>query len=261
MLFHSRRFNLGRQDPCPIDISEDAGIRKLHFGGDDTQSAMRISDPTELVLVYSRCMFGLLLFADIPQDIVLIGLGGGSIPKWIHAKLPNTRTICVELQEQVIRVARSMFYLPEDDARLQVVQGDGAAYVNAMSDPVDVLMLDAYTATGIAAPLATTDFFASCRDHLTENGILAVNLWGSDRHFNQYCERLGTVFDGRILLLPARQKGNIVAFAFHRPQPNMTWDALAKRAQKLEAEYGLEFTEFVSDLARLNPHNDRRLFV
>jgi len=182
MLFRSKRYSPGAQGDMVIDISEEFGIRKLHFGEDDTQSAMRVSDPIELILAYSRCMFGFMLFTDPPAEALLIGLGGGSIAKWIHEYLPQTQLTCVELQPQVVSVARSMFHLPEDDERLEVIVGDGAAHVWAMPEASsDLIMMDAYYATGIAPPLATTDFFAACRDKLTDNGVLAVNLWGSKR--------------------------------------------------------------------------------
>ena len=261
MLFRSKRYSPGAVGDIVVDVSEEAGIRKLHFGEHDTQSAMRVSDPNELVLAYSRCMFGFMLFADVPRAALLIGLGGGSIPKWMHEYLPQTRLTCVELHLQVVHAARSMFHLPEDDDRLRVVVGDGAAHVWQMEDMVDLIMMDAYSASGIAPPLATTDFFAACRDRLTENGVLAVNLWGSDKRFGEYCQRLSKVFDARVICLPARQKGNVIAFAFRRAQGNPQWAGLAAQAEKLKAEYGLEFDEFVSDLARMNPHNDRRLFL
>ena len=262
MLFRSKRYSPGAQGDMVIDISEEFGIRKLHFGEDDTQSAMRVSDPTELILAYSRCMFGFMLFTDPPAEALLIGLGGGSIAKWIHEYLPQTQLTCVELQPQVVSVARSMFHLPEDDERLEVIVGDGAAHVWAMPEASsDLIMMDAYSATGIALPLATTDFFAACRDRLTDYDVLTVNLWGSDKRFPEYRERLSKVFDGRVLCLPARQKGNVVAFGFKCSQNNPQWERLAERAEKLKAEYGLEFDEFVSDLARMNPHNDRRIFV
>ena len=262
MLFRSKRYSPGAQNDIVIDISEEFGIRKLHFGEDDTQSAMRVSDPNELVLAYSRCMMGFMLFTDAPRDALLIGLGGGSIAKWMHEYLPQTRLSCVELQAQVVNVARSMFHLPEDDERLEVIVGDGAAHVWQMpEESTELIMMDAYSATGIAPPLATTDFFAACRDRLTEDGILAVNLWGSDKRFGEYCQRLGKIFDQRVICLPARQRGNIIAFGFKRGQNNPQWARLAERADALKAQYKLEFDEFVTDLARMNPHNDRRLFI
>ncbi len=262
MLFRSKRFSKRDDDDIMIDVSEEGGIRKLHFGNDDTQSAMKVNAPNELLLAYSRCVFGSLLFLEPPQKMLLIGLGGGSIAKWVHEYLPNTHLTCVELFQQVVNVARSMFFLPPDDERLEVITGDGAAHVYNMADEsVDMIMMDAYSATGIAAPLASTDFFTACKHKLTDNGVLAVNLWSIDRRFEQYCTQLSEVFEGRLICLPARQKGNVIAFAFMRGQNSPQWERLTDKAKKLEAEYGLEFPEFVSDLARMNPHNDRRLFI
>lgn len=255
------RRNPREKDEPAIDISEKDGIRSLHLGSDAIQSSMRIKDPYELVLSYSRCMFGFLLLRDEPSDLVLIGLGGGSIPKFVHRHMPETRVVAVELLPQIVTVARSMFHLPPDDERLSVVVDDGAAYVEALSEPVGAIMLDAFGPTGIAPPLSTERFFGICRDRLVDDGVLLVNLWGSDPRFSTYVERLSNAFDGLVLCLPARQKGNIAALAFKRPSFNPSWAKLHERAVELENRYPIEFREFVSDLARMNLHNDRRLLI
>ena len=262
MLFRSKRVGSVSTHEIQIDVSDAFGIRKLHFGGDDTQSAMKVADPLELVLAYTRCAFGFLLLADAPREALLIGLGGGSIAKWIHAKMPETRLTVVELYAQVVSVAHSMFQLPPADERLQLEVGDGSAWVYQMPEAsTDLIIMDAYSASGIAEPLATVDFFNACRDKLRDDGVLAVNLWGSDKRFGQYRDRLAQAFDSRIVLLPARQKGNIMAFCFKRGFNNPSWASLGARAVALEVQYGLEFSEFVADLARLNAHNDRKLFI
>ncbi|TJZ71699.1 fused MFS/spermidine synthase [Chitiniphilus eburneus] len=261
MLFRSKRTHQG-VDELVIDVSEEFGIRKLHFGQDDTQSAMRVSDPLELVLAYTRCAFGVLLFIEPPREMLLIGLGGGSIAKWAYHKLKQTRITCVELHPQVVNVARSMFHLPLDDERLSVLVADGVAHVYAMPPAsTDLIMMDAYSSTGIVSSLISSDFLTACRDRLTDDGVLAINLWSSDKRFADYRNRLSGVFDGHVVCLPARQKGNVMAFAFNRPLNNPQWERLTERARALEATYDLEFGEFVADLARMNPHNDRRLFV
>lgn len=244
-----------------IDVSEKDGIRSLHLGSGAIQSSMRIKDPYELVLGYNRSLFGFLLFREPPRDFLMIGLGGGSIPKFVHKHMPDTRTVVVELLPQIIGVARSMFHLPPDDERLQVIQGDGAEYVANMTAPVDGILLDAYGSTGIVEPLATEAFFAQCRDKLTGDGVLLVNLWQSDPRFNVYVDRLSRAFDNHILCLPVRQRGNVATLCFNRSQHNPTWASLKERASALELRYPLEFREFASDLAHMNEHNDRRLLI
>lgn len=261
MLRLGKRVHKAFDDDVVVDISEKDGIRSLHLGSEAIQSSMRLKDPTELVLGYSRCLFAFLLFREPPRDLVMIGLGGGSIPKFVYKHMPETRIVAVELLPQIISVARAMFFLPPDDERLHVIQGDGAAHVAQIADPVDAILLDAFGPTGIATDLSTEAFFGQCHDRLTNDGVLLVNLWGSDPKFNAYVDRLSRAFDGKVLCLPARQRGNVAALCFKRSYHNPTWASLVERATELEARYPLEFREFVSDLARMNVHNERRLMI
>lgn len=262
MLFHQKHRGLAQPT---LGISEKLGVRTLHLGNSDTQSAMRIVDPDTLVLAYSRCMFGFFLWCDIPRHALLIGLGGGSIPKWVHRHLIETHLTCIELYPEVIQAARSMFFLPRDDERLSVFAGDGAAYLSETEKKFDLLMMDAYSATGIADTLTTVDFFKQCHDRLNKNGILAINLWRSDPYFKEYEKRLTAVFGNRLLCLPARKQGNILVFALKEgleaEEYQLQWTTLSKRAKNLKLQYGLEFDQFVSDLTHFNPHNAQRVFM
>lgn len=261
MLRFGKRVHKAFNDDVVVDVSEKDGVRSLHLGSEAIQSSMRVRDPYELVLGYSRCMFAFLLFRDVPKTMVMVGLGGGSIAKFVHRYMPTTHAVTVELMPQIVSVARSMFLLPQDDDRMQIIVGDGAEYIGNMVNPVDVIMLDAYGAEGIAEPLATEDFFGRCRDRLSAEGVLLVNLWGSDSKFNAYVDRLSRAFDGLVICLPARQRGNVTAICFKNGCNNPTWSSLNDRATVLEAHFPLEFKEFVTDLARMNVHNDRRLLV
>ena len=81
-----------------VRVAEERGIRSLYLGSDTIQSSMRLSDPTELVLTYTHAMMGFLLcLPSAPAAILHIGLGGGSLPRFCHARLPDTRNIAVEL--------------------------------------------------------------------------------------------------------------------------------------------------------------------
>ncbi|HEY9100506.1 polyamine aminopropyltransferase [Chitinimonas sp.] len=256
-----KRVHKDFNDDVVVDVSEKDGIRSLHLGSEAIQSSMRVRDPYELVLGYSRCMFAFLLFRDVPREVLQIGLGGGSISKFIHRHMPTTRSVTVELLPQIVSVARSMFFLPPDDERLEVIVGDGAQHIAAMSHQVDVILLDAFGPTGIAESLSTEDFFGRCREQLTDDGVLLVNLWGSDPKFGAYVDRLTRAFDGLVLCLPARQRGNVTALCFKRGCNSPTWDSLRERAAVLEAHFPLEFGEFVADMTRMNTHNDRRLLI
>ena len=96
-----------------IDISEEAGVRYLHFGSDWVQGAMRIARPWALELSYTReMMAGLLLRREHPpKSALLIGLGTGSLAKFIYRNLPGCRITIIEINPQVEYVARQYFKL------------------------------------------------------------------------------------------------------------------------------------------------------
>ena len=91
------------------------------------QSAMRIKDPFALELEYTRGMLAFLLFQPDPRDIALIGLGGGSLAKYIHRHLPDSRLTALEINAEVVAAARSYFLLPQDDARPGALRAAWAA--------------------------------------------------------------------------------------------------------------------------------------
>ena len=59
-----------------IEVSEERGVRYLHFGTEWVQCAMRLSRPHQLVLAYTQEMLSFLLFRPAPRNVLMIGLGG-----------------------------------------------------------------------------------------------------------------------------------------------------------------------------------------
>ena len=244
-----------------VEVSEKDGVRRMHLGTDTVQSAMRVNDPFALEVAYTRSMMAFLLFHPDPHECLMIGLGGGSTAKWVYKHLPAAHTTVIELNPQVVQLARAYFHVPADDARLHVVIGDGAQYVEKHGASCDVLMVDGYDEVAQAEALTTPMFYASCRAALKPHGVLVVNLWGSDKRYQEYLGLISTNFDGVYLCLPAEQRGNVIVFAFER-SPNMPkWDDLRARAGRMEAQYGLEFVRFAEGFRKLNLHNDKRLLV
>lgn len=244
-----------------VDVSEADGVRSLHLGSSTVQSSMRINAPYELVLNYTRGIMLFLLFKPQARYVLTIGLGGGSIPKFIHHHLPDIHSRVVELNPQVIAIARSHFHLPADDERLQVIHGDGAAYLREHEASADVLILDAFDSHGLAPELSSQDFFDSCAQAIGDDGMAAFNLWGSDKNFDLYLQRIEQSFDGRVLVLPTGRPGNIIVFGFNRVPGDLRWASLRERAKALEAQHGIQFLEFVERLRDHNPNTSNRLML
>lgn len=244
-----------------VEVSEREGVRRLHLGSDTVQSAMRVKAPDALEVAYTRAMMAFLLFQTQTEVITMIGLGGGSTAKWLYRHLPEAHITVVEINPDVLPIARAYFYLPVDDARLQVLIGDGADYVAAHAQSCDVLMVDGYDEVAQAPSLITPEFYAHCRAALKPRGVLVINLWASDKRYRYYLDTITACFDGLFVCLPATERGNVVVLAFER-SPNMpAWETLQQRAQALQARYGLEFLKFVEDLKKMNLHNAKRLII
>lgn len=244
-----------------VYVSEKFGVRALHIGSDTIQSAMRVARPHELEISYTRSMMAFLLFHPDPRQVLMVGLGGGSLAKFIYHRLPRTRAVAVEVNPRVVAVARQFFHVPPDDQRLAVVIGDGAAYVSNDKLTADVIMVDGYDAESQVEALSTPGFYRDCARALGGSGILVVNLWGGDRNFTTCVERIARAFDHRVACLPAGKPGNVVVLAMRQSPGQPTWQELRARAAGLERTYGLEFMRFVQELPAMNPHDRERLLL
>lgn len=241
-----------------VEVSETNGVRSLHLGSETIQSAMRVRDPLALELTYSRAIMCFLLFNPQVKNVLSIGLGGGSITKYIHAYCPHIISTVVELNPKVIQVARSQFYVPENDARLEVIEGDGLDYLAEHPSTAEVLIIDAFDGNGIMPEFSSQSFFDLCAQAMLENGIFAINLWGSDKNFDIYLQRIQQTFEHRVLVLRTANPGNTVVFGFNRLPAHITLSSLHELATEFEVQHQIEFSHFVGRLIEANPTTNNR---
>ncbi|MFZ2855686.1 MAG: fused MFS/spermidine synthase [Rhodocyclaceae bacterium] len=241
-----------------IEISEQAGVRSLHFNSDWVQGAMRVRRPNALELDYTREMMAGLLLRERPwpRSALLIGLGAGSLAKFIYHQLPDTRITVVEINPQVEVVARLHFKLPDDPKRLRVIIGDGADYMLKEGSRYDSILVDGFDKNARAGVLDTLPFYQACRARLSDNGLLAVNLLGRSRGFQASTARIGQAFDGRSLVFPACDSGNAIAFATAGEPVNAAFAELRLRAEQLKQESGLNLLPTVARLKQASPSVD-----
>lgn len=244
-----------------ISLSEERGIRTLHFGSLWIQGAMRIADPFHLELEYTRDLFAGLLFNPAPRHITLIGLGAGSATKFAWKQFPKARITNVEINPAVIACARTHFALPADSRRMQTVCEDGEAYLGGKPGSTNYLIVDAYDAAARGPVLSSPEFYAHCRAALALEGssVLAVNLFGKHASFRLNIRNIGRAFDGRMLALPATDRGNVIVFAFAGEPIDVAIADLRKQATALKAATGLEFPKWLTGLRSANKIDGDRL--
>lgn len=223
--------------------------RRMHFTNHATQSAMLLADPDALIAQYTRKMMAFLLFNPNPKHIVMIGLGGGSLAKFCYRHLPRSRITVVEISEEVIAL-REEFCIPKDDERFRVVHADGARYVEQLDEPMDVLLIDAFDADGIALSLAKSDFYGSAARQLTGNGMLVMNFWGPCDRYVDNLTQARAAFGDSLLLVPVSGDVNVLLFAFKQVPPQAITDELEAVARKLQMRLTLDFPRYLRRLCQ-----------
>ena len=237
----------------PIDISEEAGVRYLHFGSTWVQGAMRIARPWNLELEYTREMMAALLLregARWPRKVLLIGLGAASLTKFLYRNRPLAHLTIVEIEPGVVAAARQFFKLPEDDKRIHLVIGDGAEYVLGTGKNFDLILVDGFNEHAHPGALNTLPFYQACRSRLSDVGVLAVNLLGLSRGVMGGFAHICTAFEDRALMFPACESGNTIAFAAEGEAIEISLDDLKENALTLKEEAGLNLLPTLTRLAQ-----------
>ena len=239
---------LAESYPKPFVI-DDGKSRYLYFNVRLMQSEMALKAPHDLALRYTQKMMGFLLFHPRPKRIALIGLGGGSIVKFCHRRLPGVHITAVELDPDVIAL-RDAFLVPADDERLQIIEGDGAAYIEQTEKGIDALLVDAFDRTGFAPALANREFFENAYAKLSGNGVLVVNLAGDKDSYAGLIGEAMHVFDDQVIVISVPDDGNHILYAFKEKYFEPRWRWLHNHAKELRARLGLDFPAFAQKMER-----------
>lgn len=244
-------------DYGPIDVVDESGgrLRSLHFGSSARQSTMFVNRPDDLTLEYTRCMMTAMLFLDgDPERVLMLGLGGGSMVKFLLRWCSGCAVDVAELRPAVVEVAQRYFALPDTHQRLHIYVGDGANFMRRSPPaPWDLVLLDLHTSEGMSPVVLGSDFLPACRRHTATAGVFAANLWyGIDLIAERRVRQLLESCFARVLYLPVAGKRNCIALGLPGQQLP-AWRELEARANDWKARADLNLPELLQDLARRNP--------
>jgi spermidine synthase len=231
--------------PLPeVNISEDGEVRFLHLGTEWIQGSMLLDAPFDIELEYVQRMMAWLLFVA-PDTVhkrraLQLGLGSAALTKFCFKRL-RMDTTAIEINPQVVAVCRRWFKLPPDSARLRVLLADAGEAIRAPEHRgrYDALQVDLYDHEAAAPVLDSTDFYADCRNALTDEGCLTVNLFGRDASFERSLRHIADAFgaDAVWQFKPTRE-GNTVVLAQRHASRTGRLDMLA-RAEAVQQRWGL----------------------
>lgn len=228
------------------------GYRELIFDFDGTldssdcvQSEMKLSDPLELSMPYVRHIMAALPLVKNPQHILIIGLGGASMQRYLYRLLPDAIIETAELDPAVVKVATSYFFFKED-VRQIVHLGDGRKFIESSKDKYDIIFLDAFSATAIPYPLSTRQFLEAIKDHLVPGGIVCANLWEFLPEYRDMLKTYATVFAELHLLKCPYSGGNVILVA-NPDKAGLTAQTWTDKARTFEKLYptGLDLPRLI----------------
>lgn len=210
----------------------------LQFSIAAVQSEMCPIFPNRLMLGYTQTIMGFLLFNPDPENIGMIGLGGGSLPKYCFTHLPNSTITVAENNPDVIALSE-YFHIPKDGSRFHIICADGADFVKNRSTQYDVLIVDGFDARGQPEQLCTQEFYDDCYQSLSSDGILVINLLEPDNRNDDRIQRISKSFENEIIVLNALDSFNKIVFAFKGTTSLLPDHVLVGRLRSLELDHSI----------------------
>ena len=244
-----------------VTLSEYAGVRSLHLNSIWVQGAMRISKPLKLELEYIQRMMAPLLW-QAPETwregrCVQLGLGAAALSKFCHQVLGRPTTV-VELHGGVVAACRQWFHLPTPSDSFEVGLEDAGSWVQRaeLRGQVRLLHVDLYDHDAAAPVLDDVAFYAACRELLTPDGAMSVNLFGRQASFANSCDRLAQAFGAaQVWRLSSTKEGNTVVVATRENAlPDKT--ELQRRATTIDAALGLPAKRWLRGLKPWTSNTD-----
>jgi spermidine synthase len=185
-----------------VVTEDDQGMRTLLFGNQGVpQSVVKVGELDHLQLPYARAMVSGLALCPEPKRVLIVGLGGGAIPSFLHKHYLQTRIDAVDIDPVVVEAAKEFFGFRED-ATLKAYAQDGRQFIEERPNAYDVIFLDAFGSESIPYHLATREFLTAVRRAITAKGVVLADVWGPDSNplYNSMVRTYQEVFDELYIL-------------------------------------------------------------
>lgn len=225
-----------------VVVRDVEGIRYLFLQPDplaepdfanDIQTEMDLEDPKHPMYFYAQALISSVMFAPRVTSALVIGLGGGVIPKYLHHYFPECRITAVEIVQEVIDVAVSQFFVPNDD-RCRLVCDDALEFVHKTKDTYDLIFMDAYgdSEDAFIEGMFSKKFVTRLVELTNPGGLVVFNLLFFQKELRQY---LNHFFGHRSLYVTQMYQQNQIYIGFPHPLENPLKSTIDSRVAELVA--------------------------
>lgn len=181
-------------------VYEEGGFRLMSISDTLThevlkQGRMHLSEAGPgLASPYMANSLSGLYWHPRPQSVAVLGLGTGSIPRFLRSAYPETEIIVVEHAQEIIDLAKKHFRLEMPGTYNYQCQ-DYMVWLNrSLVRGLDLLIVDVFTNHSLIESMSNSEFFQLCRDRLQVEGVLTINLVGTEEQIERCFEAAKNVF-------------------------------------------------------------------
>ena len=197
-----------------------------------TESVYNTANKAELPVTYTRYMTAALAYRPEAEKLLEVGFGGGRTAWYLHSHLPELEVTSVELDPEVIRMAKKYFDVEEAE-NFKIAEGDGRIFMLKTDETYDVILVDAYRGPFVPFHLLTREFYQLAKRRLAEGGVLAQNIEPTTMLFDAAAATLQDVFDQVEFFVAG---GNVVSVAYDGPRRSQ--ESLMQAAEALQGSQG-----------------------
>jgi spermidine synthase len=217
-----------------IYVYREGNYLSMTFGHNNrrfVESIFNTANDRELPSPYTRYMTAALAYPGAIDTVLEIGLGGGRTSWYIHKHMPEAELTVVELDPEVIVLAKKYFGIREGN-RFRIVARDGRMHLARNTETYSAIFIDAYRGPFVPFHLLTAEFYRLVKSRLKLGGVVAQNIEPNTMLFDAAVVTIRSVFEN-VDLFDA--DGSVVAIAYDGPRQS---DAkLRQKALRRQRQY------------------------
>ena len=267
--YHSRLEELFE----PLVLMQESRVQTIYVGQKDGYTVLKSGGifinynvynpehPYRHYLEYTALLSLSAAYVEDPREILVIGLAGGTVPRYLHRHYPQAAITCVDFDEAIPGVAERYFDFHQDD-RMRVVVDDGRVFLQQNHTNYDLIILDAFDGANVPFHLYTVEFLSLAKSRLRSGGFFAANTPGAEQVAARFRATFRQVF-GHVDSFQGEQSGNIILVApedgSHLPQEELL--AMMRLRQQEIGFEDLDMAELFSATYLEKPGDDSNVPV
>ncbi len=183
---HSTEYN-----GMPIEVVETQQTVYLQFDGGLKQSSFKKKHPNDLQKPPYQSMVKVLDHVKNPSNILVLGLGGGIVAKWLHENTDASIDV-VEIIPELKEIAEKYFNLPTDD-RMNIIVEDCNEFIFSTNNKYDIVVVDIFGAVSVNIPSSIDEantFHTGIKRVMKEQAMASINSLVTERNYDTYMKVL-----------------------------------------------------------------------